>query len=263
MKEQKEILERKAHYGADDLPIRKVCLRVQRAVIDIDVVSNAELTEAEIKQREVRKRRWKDFLDVKNFVPVPLKSRHNDQQRLWGPAADMATTSLRYYVQRDEASKFFRLTVVKVLPVNQPCTGRARWCTPGEDGSGDGPEDQPQINDDDLDDQDGPGDQAQQQPGQEPQPVQDQQGPQQLQQDGVQDQPEDEQHGQVPGDAQLPGQGPQGIFDDRVKPPQGPPKRIDITKKLGGRSGAPIASVNKRGGGADGHTHPCRSSRRR
>ena len=39
--------------------------------------------------------------------------------RLWGPAADMATTSLGYYVQSDETGKFFRSTVVKVF-ADQP-----------------------------------------------------------------------------------------------------------------------------------------------
>ena len=77
--------------------------------------------------------------------------------RLWGPAADMATTSLGYYVQSDETGKFFRSTVVKVFADRSALQDERGGAPRGEDEQGD---DHPQIHDDDFDeDGHGPGDQ--------------------------------------------------------------------------------------------------------
>ena len=64
--------------------------------------------------------------------------------KLWGPAADMATTSLGYHVQSDETGKFFRSTVVKVF-ADQSALQAGRGDAPR--GEEEGPGDQLQLDD--------------------------------------------------------------------------------------------------------------------
>jgi hypothetical protein len=139
--------------------------------------------------------------------------------RLWGPAADMATTSLGYYVQSDETGKFFRSTVVKVF-ADQPYKLDVVMHHGGEE---EGPGGQLQLDD--------PGDEENRRLDD------DQQGPQQ---------PEEAQQAQAADDLQARDDEVQeGIFDDEIEEPlQQELRRIDITNTKRGLSLYPRLEIN-------------------
>ena len=136
--------------------------------------------------------------------------------RLWGPAADMATTSLGYYVQSDETGKFFRSTVVKVF-ADQPTLQAERGDAPRGEEEG-------------LGDQHDPGDEE------NCRLDDDQQGPQQ---------PGEAHQAQAADDLQARDHEVQGIFDDEIEEaPQQERRRIDMTKAKKGLSFYPHLEIN-------------------